>query len=565
MFLSSRRKVIGQEREQATRIYDAAYDEINLPAELAAGAMWSLRVRVQNQSSWIWRRHGPESKNVDLTVWIDGQIAVTQSLPVEEVHPGERVDFRVPFQIPGTVGPHEIVIDMIEQNVALFKDKGSAPLNVRINVFAAPVTQGAALQEKANRLCPWNYQPSAGIQAGADGAHYPLFIARSKGAHFWDTEDRQYIDYVMGWGCALLGYAEPRVQEAVRRALESGAVVPLPHALEVEVAEMLTEDIPCAERVVFGKNGSDACTVAARLARAYTGRNVILYSGYHGWQDWWVEQVGFENCGVPDRATPMIHRFKFNNQADFQQLFELYKHDLAAIMLEPSGPAEGPQGSPQDADPAFLLLLADSAKRAGALLIYDEIMTGFRYPGGSVQKATGVIPDLTCLGKALGGGMPLSALAGRAAIMESAMHRTHYGPTFKGEIYSLAAAKVALGIYRSEPVAEHVLAHGNKLREGVNRLSSELGVNAQCVGPAFRATVVFSDNDVSLVRLKRTLYFQELLKRGIMTYNGFMLPSYAHDDQMLNQLLECAGSAFECVARAERNGTLDRAIEIPLL
>jgi glutamate-1-semialdehyde 2,1-aminomutase len=565
MLIPRRRKVIAQETNPPAHIYAAGYSDVNLPAELAAGAMWSLRVSVENKSDWVWRRQDAEGKNVDLTVWIDGQIAVTHALPVSEVRPGQHVHFRLPLQIPHSAGSHEIVIDMIEQNVARFQDRGSAPCKLVIGVFEAPVTVGAALQEKANRLCPWNYQPSAGIQTGANGACYPLFVARSKGCHFWDTEGRSYIDYVMGWGCALLGYAEPRVQEAVRRALESGAVVPLPHALEVEVAEMLTEDIPCAERVVFGKNGSDACTVAARLARAYTGRNVILYSGYHGWQDWWVEQVGFGNCGVPDRVTPLIHRFKFNNQADFQRLFDLYKHDLAAVMLEPSGPAEGPQGSPQDADPAFLRFLADSARKAGALLVYDEIMTGFRYPGGSVQKATGVIPDLTCLGKALGGGMPLSALVGRAGIMESAMHRTHYGPTFKGEIYSLAAAKVALGIYRTEPVAEHVFAHGNKLREGINRLSAELGVNAQCVGPAFRATIVFSDDDVSLVRLKRTLYFQELLKRGIMTYNGFMLPSYAHDDQVLNQLLEFAGQAFECVAQAERSGTLERVIEIPLL
>jgi glutamate-1-semialdehyde aminotransferase len=392
-----------------------------------------------------------------------------------------------------------------------------------------------------------------------------LFVARSKGCRFWDAEDRPYLDYVMGWGSALLGYAEPRVQSAVRNVLDSGAVLPLPHALEVEVAEMLTEDIPCAERVVFGKNGSDACTVAARLSRAYTGRKIILYSGYHGWQDWWVEQVGFENCGVPDREAPIIHWFKFNDPTDFQRLFDLYKHDLAAVMLEPSGPAEGPQGSPQDADASFLRFLADSAHSAGALLVFDEIMTGFRYPGGSVQKATGVIPDLCCLGKALGGGMPLSALVGRADIMESAMHRTHYGPTFKGEIYSLAAAKAALEIYRAEPVAERVWTHGEKLREGINRLAEEVGVNARCVGPAFRSTVVFLDNNVSSVRLKRTLYFQELLKRGIMTYNGFMLPCYAHDERALGEALQSAGEAFECVAQATRNGTLERIIEIPLL
>jgi glutamate-1-semialdehyde 2,1-aminomutase len=565
MLIPSPGRVVARVLKRPARTYAADYFDVNLPAEIAAGMMWSLRVSVRNTSDWIWMREEPEGKNVDLTVWIDGRIAVTHALPAAEIHPGQHVHVRLPLQIPDSAGTHEIVIDMIEQNVARFQDKGSVPHRQAIKVIAAPVTTSAMLQEKVNRICPWNYQPSGGLQVGAGDARYPLFVARSKGCRFWDAEDRSYLDYVMGWGSALLGYAEPRVQSAVRNVLDSGAVLPLPHALEVEVAEMLTEDIPCAERVVFGKNGSDACTVAARLSRAYTGRKIILYSGYHGWQDWWVEQVGFENCGVPDREAPIIHRFKFNDRADFQRLFDLYKHDLAAVMLEPSGPAEGPQGSPQDADPSFLRLLADSAHRAGALLVFDEIMTGFRYPGGSVQKATGVIPDLCCLGKALGGGMPLSALVGRAGIMESAMHRTHYGPTFKGEIYSLAASKAALEIYRAEPVAEHVWTHGQKLREGINRLADEVGVNARCVGPAFRSTIVFSDDDVSLVRLKRTLYFQELLKRGIMTYNGFMLPCYAHDDRALDEALQSAGQAFECVAQAVRSGTLERAIEIPLL
>jgi glutamate-1-semialdehyde aminotransferase len=527
--------------------------------------IWNMCVTVENQSDWVWMRRHPEGKNIDLTVWINGAIAATQPLPIDLLHPGQRADFRFPLQIPDLPGEHDFVIDMVEQGVSRFQDADSFPWRQSLRVFAAPITVGAALQQKAIKTCPWNYRPSGGMQFGAEGAQYPLFVAEAKGCHFRDTEGRQYLDYVMGWGCALLGYAEPRVQESVRKALEFGAVVPLPHALEIEVAEMLTQDIPCAERVIFGKNGSDVCTVAVRVARAFTSRKIILYSGYHGWQDWWVEQVGFENCGVPERQPPLIHRFKFNNAADFLRLFDLYKDDLAAVMLEPSGPAEGPQGSPQDANPDFLKLLANSARSVGALLVFDEIMSGFRYPGGSVQKATGVIPDLACLGKALGAGMPLSALVGRAAIMESAMHRTHYGPTFKGEIYSLAAAKTALQIYRDEPVADHVWTHGQKLKNGVNRLCYELGLAAECAGPPFRSILVFEDVDARRIQLKRTFYFQELLKRGVMTYNGFMLPSYAHGDDVLDVMLEKVGQALEKTVAVERANSFNRLIEIPLL
>lgn len=455
-------------RPEGSRIYSALFSNLNLPAKLPAATIWSLRVRVLNQTDWLWMREHPEGKNVDLTVWIDGRLAATHSMPVDTVPPGESVDFRFALQLPGQEGQIEITLDMIEQNVARFQDRGAVPAKASVSLIFVPLSAGAELQEKANRLCSWNFQPSGGLQQGANGAQYPLFVERAVGCHFWDSEMRRYVDYVMGWGCALLGYAEPRIQEAVRRALVSGAVVPLPHRLEIEVAEMLVADIPSAERVIFGKNGSDACTVAARVARIYTGRQVILYCGYHGWQDWWVEQMGFANCGVPARASPILLRFKFNNREDFLRLYAQHRESLAAIMLEPSGPAEGPQGEPKDANPEFLKLLADSARKAGALLIYDEIMTGFRYPGGTVQRATGVIPDLTCLGKALGAGMPLSALVGNAAVMETAMHRTHYGPTFKGETYSRAAARVALDIYRNEPVAQHVTDHGNRLREGIN-------------------------------------------------------------------------------------------------
>jgi glutamate-1-semialdehyde 2,1-aminomutase len=260
------------------------------------------------------------------------------------------------------------------------------------------------------------------------------------------------------------------VQQAIVAAMGCAPVVPLPHPLEVEVTRILVEDIPCAEMAIFGKNGSDVCTVAARVARVSTGRPVILFSGYHGWQDWWVEQAGFAATGVPERPRPLIHRFRFNDLEDFTRLYAAHRHELAAVMLEPSGPAESVGRPLQDADRDFLAALAAMTREAGALLIFDEIMTGFRYPGGSVQKATGVVPDLACLGKALGGGMPLSAFVGRAHILRRAMEHTHSGPTYRGEVYSLAAARAALEIYRREPVADHVWRFGTQLRQGVNAL-----------------------------------------------------------------------------------------------
>jgi glutamate-1-semialdehyde aminotransferase len=486
-------------------------------------------------------------------------------MPQAEVHPGERVTVYFPLRLPCSIGAHELQLELVEQQVTLFTDQGVEPLKLILWVDPAPVSRSAVLYEAAARIAPWYYQPTQGVGHSVDGRNFPLFISRAKGCYVWDLEGRQYVDYIMGWGCALLGYAEERVQEAVREALDMAAVVPLPHPLEIEVAQMLTQDIPCAEMVVFGKNGSDVCTVAARLARVFTGKHTILYSGYHGWQDFWAEQAGFPATGIPDRQERLIHPFKFNDLSDFMRLYQRYRHDLAAVMLEPSGPGESIQGPVHDADREFLAGLAQATQDAGALLIYDEIITGYRYPSGSVQRATGVIPDLTCLGKALSAGMPLSALVGRAHIFQRSMHNTHYGPTFRGEVYSLAAAKAAIQIYRREPVAEYVWDYGIRLQQGINRLCQHLGIAAACMGPPFRMALAFQEPDAERLRLKRTLCQQELLRAGVITYNGVILPSYAHDDEVLHMTLEAVGLALEKVGTATREDAFHRYLEIPLL
>jgi glutamate-1-semialdehyde aminotransferase len=378
------------------------------------------------------------------------------------------------------------------------------------------------------------------------------------------VDGREYVDYVMGWGCSLLGYAEPRVQAAVRDALSSAPLTTLTHPFEIDVAEALCAAIPSAQMVAFGKHGSDACTLAARLARSYTGRRVILYSGYHGWQDFWAEQAGFARSGIPERPQPLIHGFRFNDETSFRALYDRHRADLAAVMLEPSGAAPEPFAAPLDAEPRFLGMLAEAARDAGALLVFDEVLTGFRSRGGSVQRSTGVVPDLTCLGKALAAGYPLSAVVGRADVMQAAMGRTHYGPTFRGEVYSLAAARAALGIYATEPVAERVLAHGELLRLAIDGACARAGVQAFCAGPAFRMVVHFRDEGPLRQRLLRALFHQEMLKAGVLTYTGFVLPCDGHDAAALEVVASGAERAFAVIGDALRRGQLEAALEIPL-
>jgi len=545
--------------------YGNRFADYDIPEKVASGARIGAWVCIENCGTLRWERNPSDGNRVDLAVFLDNKLVNTIKMPVPVVRTAERVTVHFAVPAPTGPGPHTLKIDLVHQNVTFFENAGVMPLSALFEVDDSVHLYGGSLYEKALRINSWFYSPSGGISQSRGGQLFPVFASRAEGCHLWDVEGRKYIDYTMGWGCALLGYANERVQRAVMEALTTAGVLPLPHPLLVEVSEMLCEDIPCAEMVAFGKNGSDACTLAMRLARLHTGRRKILVCGYHGWQDSYAELIGYENSGVPDRQERFIYHFKFNNYRDFKALFEEHRNDLAAVMLEPSGPAENIQGPVQDVSKEFLEKVARDTKHAGALLVFDEIITGFRYLKGSVQKSTGVIPDLTCLGKALGAGMPISALVGKADILSGSMARSFYGPTFKDETYSLAAAKEALSIYRSEPVAEHVWDFGNLIKAEVNRLCRSFNLPAEMVGPPFRFALAFREEGVRKLNQLRTLYQQELLKGGVITYNGIMLPSYAHDRAAFDQTMEVMGKALELVAKALAQDVLERYIEMPLL
>jgi glutamate-1-semialdehyde 2,1-aminomutase len=545
--------------------YDVRYGRHNIPDQLKGGTIFGARITLENTGDMPWCRDDPQKSPIDLVIKLNSRVAGTYKMPRTRVEPGGQTTVCFPLKVPRKTGSHEVQFELVAQGVAWFSEMGILPLTTKLVSHSPNDSSVQESLEVASGLNPWNYRPTGGIERGSEGMSFPLLVSKAKGCYLWDQADRRYADYIMAWGSTILGYAEDRIQKAIGSVLEMPPLTPFPSVLEMDVTRMLTEDIPCAEMVVFGKNGSDVCTVAARLARVYTGKRVILCCGYHGWQDFWVEADGFAVTGVPDRPEQLIHRFRFNDKDDFFRLFKRFKGDLAAVMLEPSGPGESVQGPEQDVDEGFLAALAEAARSVGALLVFDEIITGYRYPGGSVQKATGIVPDLTCLGKAIASGMPLAALVGRAHIFEQGMERTHYGPTFKGEIYSFAAAKEAIKIYRSEPVFETVWEYGKKLKNEINRLCADTRVNASCKGPPFRMAIIFNEMESGRLRLERTLYIQELLKQGITTYNGIMLPSYAHDALVLDETVQAIGEALERVARAERQNDFERHLEIPLL
>ena len=218
----------------------------------------------------------------------------------------------------------------------------------------------------------------------------PLFLERGEGARVWDVDGNEYLDFTMALCAVSLGYADPDVNAAVARQLERGVLFTLAHPLEAEVAEQLCRLIPCAEMVRFGKNGSDVTSGAVRLARAFTGRDVIAACGYHGWQDWAIGPTT-RNMGVPKAVRELTCTFTYNRIETLERIFDEHPGRVAAVIMEPVG-IEPPRSG-------FLESVRELSSRRGALLIFDEIVTGFRLALGGAQEHFGVVPDLACFGK----------------------------------------------------------------------------------------------------------------------------------------------------------------------
>ena len=237
----------------------------------------------------------------------------------------------------------------------------------------------------------------------------PLFIDKGDGSNVWDIDGNRYIDFVNSLLAVSIGYNNPIINDAVIKQLQLGVTFSLPSKLEHEVASLLVELVPCAEMVRFGKTGSDATSAAIRLARAYTGRDLVASCGYHGWHDWYISKTT-KNLGVPNTIGKLNYTFSYNNVNQLEEILENQPGKFAAIIMEPMNvefPLDG-----------YLQKVRELATKHGAILIFDEICTGLRFAKGGAQEFFGVTPDLCAVGKGLANGFPLSAVMGRKEIME---------------------------------------------------------------------------------------------------------------------------------------------------
>ncbi len=380
----------------------------------------------------------------------------------------------------------------------------------------------------------------------------PKYLKRGKGCHVWDVDGNEYIDWGMGLRTVILGYGYAAVNEAITRQLEDGTNFTLMHPLEVEVAELLKKLIPCAEAVRYSKSGSDVTTAAVRGARAYTGRDKVSICGYHGWHDWYVVTTE-RNKGVPKILKQLSFVFQYNNVESLKQLFDTYHDEIAAVIMEPVGVTPPTTG--------FLSDVRKVTHDNGAVLIFDEIITGFRFALGGAQEYFKVTPDLATFGKAMSNGMPISALVGKEEIM-SVFNDTFWSSTFGGECLSLAAAMATINELKKKKVIDFIWAQGTKLQDGYNKLANEhkLEKYTQCVGYPPSSLIKFSGRAPGESLLMKSLVQQELLNRGIL-WAAYHAISYAHNDKEINTTLEAFDDALSILGKAINKGDITKSLE----
>lgn len=379
----------------------------------------------------------------------------------------------------------------------------------------------------------------------------PFFIKKGQGSRVWDVDGNEYVDFANALAAVTLGYNDPDVTAAVRAQLEDGVIFTLPHPLETQVAEKIVEMVPCAEMVRFGKNGSDATSGAVRLARAYTGRDHVAVCGYHGWQDWYIGSTT-RNLGVPKSTILLTHTFTYNDIDSLHNIFQQYPDGIAAVIMEPMNIAE-PENN-------FLEKTKELTHKNGAVFIFDETITGFRYANGGAQEYFGVIPDLATFGKGLANGYPVSAVAGKAGIMRL-MEEVFFSFTFGGETLSLAAALAAMTKLQKEPVIETLWSQGKKVVDGTRSIIDKHGLEdvLSVAGKDCWSFLLFKNSDTYSQWEIKTLFLQELFARGIL-FLGTHNMSYAHSDADIIQLLRIYNEIFGIIKSALTNNDLAKQL-----
>jgi glutamate-1-semialdehyde 2,1-aminomutase len=372
----------------------------------------------------------------------------------------------------------------------------------------------------------------------------PLYGNMAKGCRIWDIDGNEYVDLVNSLAAVTLGYSDPEINEAVIAQVPRGTGISLSHPIELEVAEKICSLVPSAEMVRFGKNGSDATSAAVRIARAYTGRDNVIVCGYHGWHDWYIGTTP-RGLGVPKDVSNLAESVPYNDLSAVETLMKA--NPTAAMIVEPMNTTWPEIG--------YLQGLRDLCDKYGALLIFDETITGFRFARGGAQEYFGVLPDLSCFGKGLANGYPISAVTGSKKYMLM-LEKVFFSGTFGGELLSLTAANVTLDRIAKTSAIADLASIGDSLADRVSKViqENELQDYLKLEGHPSWKFLIWSSSVGEIVDELKALFLQEMSNNGVLmlaTHNV----STALDEAGSNTILDAYSKTLPRIVAAINAGT----------
>lgn len=392
------------------------------------------------------------------------------------------------------------------------------------------ISKSLELFEEAKKLVPGGVLGIRRPYNFVEG-EYPVFVESGKGSRIIDIDGNEYIDFLCAFGPIILGYREEEVDEAVIKQIrDKGFCFSLTQRYQNELAEKLRELIPCSEMSIFVKTGSDATTTAIRLARAYTNKTKVMRCGYHGWHDWCVEVKG----GIPEKLFEDVYEFHYNDLGSLEELMSKHGDRTAAIIITPFGhPLAQKMEEPE---PGFLEGVKNVAEKCGAVLIFDEIRTGFRVSLGGAQKFYCVTPDLACLGKAMANGYPISAVTGRTEIMKTGEKQVFISSTFFPNSLPYIASLKTIEILERDNVLEKIWEKGSHFFNRVGKAIAKYDTGAELSGIAPMFFITFKKDAKKTYKEKRMDLYAQLIRRGIFMHpyhHGYI--AYRHTGNDLNK------------------------------
>ncbi|MFT5196380.1 MAG: glutamate-1-semialdehyde 2,1-aminomutase [Candidatus Promineifilaceae bacterium] len=429
------------------------------------------------------------------------------------------------------------------------------------------VKRSLEIYEQAGELIPgWTQLISRRSSQFAHG-NSPIYAQRAKGSRFVDVDENEYIDWVNAVGAIILGHSDDVVNNAVKEQIDRGSLFTLNSPLEIELAELLNEVIPSSEMVRYTKSGGEANALAVRIARGTTGKDIILFSGYHGWHDWYQSAnylvdpesgeypfAGIEPIGVPKALAGTALPFTWGNLEEVKNLLEEHSGQVAAIMMEPFRSELPP--------PGYLEGVKRLCQEHGALLIFDEVSCGWRMHIGGAQAFVGVTPDMTVLAKAMSNGYPMGAVVGSRAAMEPAKNMFISSSYWSDNIGLIATITTIRELQRRDS-AKRFEEIGESLRKTLNQAIQDSGLSGSCTGLFWCPAVTLNLPDESLRVKVNTLFIQEMARRGVHTYMGFKA-TLAHTEADIKVTGRLATEALQIIKQGLDTGDIDQFLDSEL-